>query len=192
MTSVGSLSTTQLEVTPERNNTASIRFHQNPSFSSELPNHRSNTSLWVERLSQRMPTEEWQRKYRLGLLLSAQRQRWTVSGQQAVLREVQYINLASWAPTWCHVPWWAQPKGHDRKNWLHVLFPLVLKSPWENFINWLNWWSAINKWYKTWMGKNIRLCLHINDCSGPVLGACWGTEELGWKRGSRAWTRETR
>ncbi len=20
---------------------------------------------------------------------------------------------------------------------------------------------------------------------GPVLGACWGTEELGWKRGSR-------
>ena len=52
----------------------------------------------------------------------------------------------------------------------------VLKSPWENFIDWLNWRSAINKWYKTWMGENIRLCTHINETvMGPIqIGAIIG------------------
>ena len=36
-------------------------------------------------------------------------------------------------------------------------------------------------------GTNILFCsVHYDVCSGQtVLGACWGTEELGWKRGSR-------
>ena len=68
------------------------------------------------------------------------------------------------------------PRHMHRTSRLHVLFPLVLKSPWENFFDWLNWRSAINKWYKTWMGEKIRLCSHINETvMGPIqIGAIIG------------------
>ncbi len=35
------------------------------------------------------------------------------------------------------------------------------------------------------MSLREEVSMRSRRCHWPVLGACWGTEELGWKRGSR-------